>query len=393
MSEEIIVKIANKNIKSEIESVGFDSAYVNNVIFKYTNEQYKIFNLKAHEANILKQLCLSLGFDCAVHRDTITCKCNYTNAVINATITQLKELIRKLKMQPFRLKKLAGELEQVLYNNIEPLLVRKTTFDWSRTYIMGILNVTPDSFSDGGEYFSVEAATNKALQLIEDGADIIDIGGESTRPGSKEVSEQEEIERIIPVIKNIRNLNQDIPISVDTRNFSTAIESIEAGSDIINDVSGLEHSSELIDYIVSKKLPVIVMHSTQVPANSQSEFNECELIDELYKYLYEKVKLLSSLGLPNNKIIVDPGIGFGKTIAGNFEIIKRINEFQSLQVPILVGISRKSFISKSLTLTKEELDAATLTYNSYLINKGINIIRVHDVKNHKKNLDYLSKLF
>lgn len=393
MDNEIIVKIANnKDIKSEINSVGFDSGYIDSVISKYQNKQYKFFNLKAPEANILKQLCLSLGFDCAVHRETITCKCDYTNAILNANISQLNKLIKKLKVQPFKLKNLAEKLENALIGKIEPLLLRQSNFDWSRTYIMGVLNITPDSFSDGGEYFSVEAATNKALELIKDGANIIDIGGESTRPGANLITEEEEIKRVIPVIKNIRNTNANIPISVDTRNLETAKESINAGADIINDVTGLEHSPELIKFITSEQIPVILMHSTQIPASNESDYNPIELIDELYKFFYKKIKLLNSLGMPNNKIIMDPGIGFGKTIEGNFEILKRIEEFKSLNTPILVGISRKSFISKSFELTKEELDEATLTYNTILITKGTNIIRVHDVKKHYKNISYISKL-
>lgn len=394
MNKEIIIKNANKNaIEFEIKSIGFDSKYVDIASDKYKNKQYKIFNLKAPEANILKQLCLSLGFDCAVHRDTITCKCDYTDAIINATISQLKNLIKKLKMQPFRLKDLAEKLEKDLTNKIEPLMIRKNNFDWSRTYIMGILNVTPDSFSDGGEYFSVEAATNKAIELINDGADILDIGGESTKPGANSVSTDEEIKRILPVIKNIRNLCPSIPISIDTRNFNTAKESIIAGADIVNDVSGLEHSPELIEFITNEKLPLILMHSTQIPANSDSAYTPNELIDELYKFFYRKITLLNSLGLPSNKIIIDPGVGFGKTTEGNFEILKRINEFQSLNSPILMGISRKSFISKSFNLTNQELDEATLAYNTTLTSKGVDIIRVHDVKKHKNTLNYLSKLF
>lgn len=393
MQEKIIVKKANKSdLKEEITSIGFDLQYIDSAIGKYKNETYKIFSLFPHEANILKQLCLSLGFDCAVSRNTVTCRCEHTNAVINSTISQLKRLIVKLKMQPFRLPELAQKLEYSQFEKLEPLTIRNKELNWNRPYIMGILNVTPDSFSDGGEYFSPEAATSKALSLIEDGADIIDIGGESTRPGATEVSPEEETNRVVPVIENIRKLNPKILISIDTRNFKTAKSAIEAGADIINDVSGLNNDKELLEFVAKENLPIIIMHSTKVPAISSQIDSTHTLIDSIYKCLDEKIELLSSLGVSKNKIIIDPGIGFGKSINDNFEIIKRIDEFQSLKVPILMGISRKSFISSSFEVSKEELDTATLTYNSFLMTKNVNIIRVHDVKKHKKHLNYLSKV-
>lgn len=394
MQNKIIVKKANTgDIEQEIVNVGFDPSYSSKVADKYKYESYKILNLKAHEANILKQLCLSLGFDCAVSRDTITCQCDFTDCIMCATISQLNKLIEKLKLQPFRLKILAEELYQQLNSHIEPLIVRSKVFDWSQPYIMGILNVTPDSFSDGGEYINLEIAAQKAIELINDGADIIDVGGESTRPGATTVTVEEEISRVIPVIKNIRASNKEIPISVDTRNYLTAKEAINAGADIINDVSGLDYDENLFNFVCKNKIPVIIMHSNNVPALSIEKDKETDVIEDIYKYFYEKINILNKNGLENNKIIIDPGIGFGKSINDNFKILKRIDEFTTLNCPLLMGISRKSFISKSFDLTKAELDDATLAYNSFLLTKNVNIIRVHDVKAHKNNIDFLSKVF
>lgn len=394
MQKNIIIKKANiADIEQEISSVGFDSSYADKVADKYKYKSYKILNLKAHEANILKQLCLSLGFDCAVSRDTITCRCEYTDCVMCATVSQIKNLIKKLEIQPFRLKSLAEGLTRQLNNNVEPLVIRKTIFDWSRPYVMGILNVTPDSFSDGGEYLDIELATKKAIEMINDGADIIDIGGESTRPGAKEISEKEEIQRVVPVIKSIRKINATIPISIDTRNYLTAKEAVKAGADIINDVSGLEYDDNLLNFVCKKNIPVIIMHSDEVPAISNKEDHESDVIEDIYNYFDEKIKILNSKGLKNNKIIIDPGIGFGKSVNDNFKILKRADEFSTLKCPVLIGISRKSFISKSFELSKEELDSATLAYNAFLLTKNVNIVRVHDVKSHKKYIDFLAKVF
>lgn len=394
MQNKIILKKANtSDIEQEIINVGFDPSYSNVASDKYNYKSYKILNLKAHEANILKQLCLSLGFDCAVSRDTITCQCEYTDCVMCATISQIRKLIIKLKIQPFRLKTLAEELHKQISFSLQPLVLKKRELDWSKPYVMGILNVTPDSFSDGGEYLNLEAAIEKAIALINDGVDILDIGGESTRPNAETVSVEEEISRVIPVIKGIRAINKDIIISIDTRNYLTAKNAIETGADIINDVSGLDYDNNLSDYICKNKIPVIIMHSDSVPAITDAEDKKSDIIEDIYKYFYNKINFLNENGLEKNKIIIDPGIGFGKSVNDSFKILKRVDEFTTLNCPLLMGISRKSFISKSFKLNKSELDSATLAYNSFLLTKNVNIIRVHDVKAHKNNIDFLSKVF
>lgn len=393
MQNNIIIKKANtSDIQNEITKVGFDSSYANKASDKYKYKSYKIFNLKAHEANIIKQLCLSLGFDCAVSRDTITCQCEYTDCILCATLAQINKLISKLRIQPFRLKNLADELSKILNENIEPLKIRNIIFDWTRPYIMGILNVTPDSFSDGGDYLSPEVAISKAMELIIEGADIIDIGGESTKPGAEIISPEEEMKRIIPVIKGIRATNKEIPISIDTRNYLTAKEAIDAGADIINDVTGLDYDEKLLDFVCQNNIPTIIMHSENIPAVGKAEDRESDIIEDIYKYFFNKIEFLSQRGIKNN-LIIDPGIGFDKSINESFELIKRIDEFSTLNCPLLIGISRKSFMSKSFELSKDELDDATLAYNSFLLTKGVNIIRVHDVKKHKRNIDLLLKVF
>ena len=387
---DIFVKKANRNVLKELNSIGFDSSYILEASSKYEGQLYKIFNLKSYEANILKQLCLSLGFDCAVNRDTVMCKCETTDTIIFATNSQLKKLIKKLYIQPFRLKKLAQELNYELNKKLKPIEIRNKLFDWARPYIMGIINATPDSFSDGGKYNSVESALIHCEKLIKDGADIIDIGGESTRPDALPINADEEKNRVIPIIKAIRNNFADIPISVDTRNYETAKQAIDMGADIINDVSGLDFDKKLLDFVCEKNIPVIIMHSNKVPAVS-SDFVNVDIIEEIYISLKNKIDLLEKSGLDRKNIIIDIGIGFGKSVETNFELLKRIDEFKTLNCPMLLGISRKSFIRKTFDITCEDADLHTALYSAMLSN--VNIHRVHNVELTKKYLDIAQKLY
>lgn len=395
MKEKFLIKKANYHrITEEILSTGFDAGYAEPASEKYKNLTFKIFGLRAPEANILKQLCLSLGFDCAVSRDTITCKCEKTDCIINGSKAQYKKLIKKLMVQPFRLKELAKNIEEKIIFKLSPIKARNTLLDWKKPYIMGILNVTPDSFSDGGEHNTIEKAIQHAKKLIEEGCDILDIGGESTRPNALPVTNSEEINRVVPVIKAIREFDDNILISIDTTKYEVAKEAIKNGADIINDVSGLKNDNELKNYVCKNNIPTIIMHSKKIPADSsiKTEDSKTDIVEEIYSNLSLIVEELVENGLERKNIIVDPGIGFGKSINDSFEILKRIDEFSTLNCPILVGISRKSFISKSFDLTKDELDEATLVYDSFLLTKGVNIIRTHEVKKHAISRELLEKL-
>lgn len=383
--KKIIVKKASNDILSELKSVKFDSSYLSVAVDKYKGCAYKLFNLKAYEANILKQLCLSLGFDCAVSRDTVTCKCEYTDAVIFASNSQLNSLIKKLRVQPFRLKNLAISLEEIIKAELEPLKIRNTIFDWTRPYIMGIVNATPDSFSDGAKYDPII----HSFELIEQGADIIDIGGESTRPDAQPVSIEEEKNRVLPVVKAIREKNRDVVISIDTRNYETARSAIEAGADIVNDVSGLDYDKNLFDYVVKNNIPTVIMHSDKVPAVGV-DFSDSNVVEEVYLSLKNKIDLLTTSGLSQNNIIADIGIGFGKSKESNFELLKHFDEFSTLGVALLLGISRKSFMRNQFNIDCDEADIPTALYSSMLSN--VNIHRVHNVELTKKYLDYASLL-
>jgi dihydropteroate synthase len=261
------------------------------------------------------------------------------------------------------------------------LIWRKFSFDFSkRTYIMGILNVTPDSFSDGGLFFDRSAAIKQALQLVEDGADIIDIGGESTRPGSETVPPEEEIRRTIPVIAAIaKEIN--VPISIDTYKASVAQMALDAGASMVNDISGLRFDPEMTKVVSEYKVPVVVMHIKGKPKDMQIDPVYEALIPEVLDYLKGSIRIALDAGIPDDMIVIDPGIGFGKTFEQNLAIIHNLREFTLLEKPVLVGVSRKAFIGKILGDAppgqRREGTAAAVAVS---ILNGVNIIRVHDVK-------------
>lgn len=273
------------------------------------------------------------------------------------------------------------------------LQIGKFTFDWgSRTYVMGILNVTPDSFSGDGiisKGETVQAALSKADEFLASGADLLDVGGESTRPGSAAVSANEELERVIPVVHALHKTFPDALISIDTYKAQVAEEAIRAGAHIINDVWGLRADPELAQVAAKYKAPVILMHNRSNPASVDvreklgnayigSEYQN--LIEDVKKELLESVALAKNAGVNESHIVLDPGIGFGKTREHNLELINRFGEIRSLGYPILLGPSRKSFIGFTLDLPPDQRVEGTAAAVSVGITRGADIIRVHDVK-------------
>ena len=387
----LIKEINADFVKESIQEVGFDSSYTNQVLGKYKFKLLKIFDLTPQQASILKQTALSVGADCAVHREVITCKVEKTDAVLGGSCEQIKKIAHKLKQQPFSLGKLADCLVANLEKNIESIFFRDKVLDWSKTYLMGILNITPDSFSDGGEYLSLDDAIYRARELALY-SDILDIGGESTRPNSQKVEVDEEIKRVCPVIRSIRESGIDIPISIDTRNAKTAKQAILAGADIVNDVSGGFWDEDMLDVVAEFQAPFILMHSIKTPEDMQDNPHYERLVDEIYLDLSHKIDNAISKGVSKNKIIIDIGIGFGKNLEHNLELLKRVAEFKSFGCPLLVGVSRKSFMSEVVSLDFDEKDIATLAISSYLASQGVNILRVHNPKLQKKSLMIMDKV-
>ena len=245
---------------------------------------------------------------------------------------------------------------------------------------MGILNVTPDSFSDGGLFFDGSAAIDHALRMAEDGADIIDIGGESTRPGSEPVAVEEEQRRTIPVIEAIAR-RIAIPISIDTCKAAVAKRALDAGASMVNDVSGLRNDPEMSSVVSEYKVPVVIMHMKGTPKDMQVSPQYNALIPEILDYLREGIRLAVGAGIAGDLILIDPGIGFGKTFEQNLDIIHNLREFTLLERPLLIGVSRKAFIGKILgdVPPGERLEGTAAAVAIAILN-GAHIVRVHDVK-------------
>lgn len=384
---DFILKNVEGLLEHELAAVGFDKTYLNKAVEKFKYKNIKIFSLSIPQANILKQTAISVGADCAVHRETITAKVDKTDCVLGASFSQLRKIAQKLRKQPFKLSKLADLIEQNLDFKLTPIQVKQSVFDFSKPYIVGVLNLTPDSFSDGGEFLDIEKAKKHLLKLIQDGADIIDIGAESTKPFSTPVSAKMQLDRLLPILDFISENNIKTPVSIDTRSAEVAQKCVEAGADILNDVSGLEFDPKMAETVVKLNVPVIIQHSKGMPENMQDNPTYENLMDEIFLELKKKTDFAIEKGIIPEKIIIDAGIGFGKTKEHNLEIIRRIGELKALNYPIMLGISRKSFLGMPDS-TNDEKDIFTLALNATLLEK-VNFIRVHNVKLHKDLLALL----
>ena len=259
-------------------------------------------------------------------------------------------------------------------------LARGRRLDFESPLVMGVLNITPDSFSDGGEFININDAISQAHQIISEGADIIDIGGESSRPGADEIKPEEEINRVIPVIEAIRKIS-DLPISIDTTKAEVAETAIKAGADIINDISALRFDSRMVEVALEYETPVILMHMLGKPKTMQANPSYDNCIEEIKEFFEERIEFCRSNGIAEDKIIIDPGIGFGKRLQDNLDIIKNLNEFKTLGRPMILGSSRKSFISKIIRRENKPSERIGGSIASMLlaVSKGCNIVRVHDV--------------
>jgi len=258
---------------------------------------------------------------------------------------------------------------------------------------MGILNCTTDSFFEGGRYLDTSKAIHHGLKLIDEGADIIDIGGESTRPGSRKISDEEEIKRVIPVIEGIRQ-KSSCPISIDTYKPHVAEKALNAGANFLNDITGFAHRP-MQQLAKERGVPICVMHALGAPHTTPQPIYNQGVITEIYNYFQKRIELLLQVGVSESQIILDPGIGggaFGKTIEHNLQILKNIRQFHSLGFPLLIGLSRKSFIQKILKKEASEILSTTVALNTMAMLEGVAFIRVHDVQEHRDILKLFEQL-
>jgi dihydropteroate synthase len=257
-------------------------------------------------------------------------------------------------------------------------------FPAGRTYIMGILNVTPDSFSDGNKFYKLAESIPHALDMIEDGADIIDIGGESTRPGARPLPLDEELKRVIPVIEYLVRIRPDIIISIDTYKAKVAEAAIQAGARMVNDISGLGMDEQMAEVVARYKVPMIMMHIKGTPKDMQVNPRYKNLKKEMFDYFRQRIAYAVKRGVKKSQIIIDPGLGFGKRLEDNYRILGWVDELHKLGQPIMLGPSRKSFIGKVLNLPPEERLEGTAAVVAYAVFKGVQFIRVHDVNEMKR---------
>ena len=346
----------------------------------------KVEGLVTKAANILKQTMLAKGGEAAVRRGTVDLSAENTDVLLCGTLRQYQQAIAQLKVQPWGLKQLSAELHNVL-NAAGGRLLR--TWSWgdkqlviepNKTVVMGILNVTPDSFSDGGKFNSVDTALCHLEEMLEAGADIIDIGAESTRPygGAEKVSAEEEKRRLLPILEEVLK-RTTVPISIDTYKAEVADMALEAGAHIINDVWGLQYDNGEMAQVVAKHgAPIVAMHNQHEAVYSR------DIISDLFTFFKKSIAIGEQAGIAKEQFILDPGIGFAKTFDHNMEIMSRLEELHGLGCPILLGTSRKRFIGEVLDLPAEERVEGTMATVATGINKGIHIVRVHDVKQVKR---------
>lgn len=359
---------------------GVDPAALPYLEPKLAHRVVLVQGIKVFAANILKQTMLSLGGDAAVHRGVIAGAVEYSDCAIIGDLRHFRRLVEKLHQQP-NMAAIAELIAEQAFAVRDALALRlgEREIRWETLpVIMGILNVTPDSFSDGGTHLDPERAMVHALDMLEQGAQIIDIGGESTRPGAPVVDDRTEIQRVVPVIEKVRVLT-DAPISVDTRKAAVAKAALEAGASIVNDVSALGDPA-MPEILRAHGATVVLMHMRGTPATMQQDTRYADVVGEVYAYLAERIEYGLSQGIEAGRIIVDPGLGFGKDRAGNLSLIKHIAEFRSLGTPVLLGHSRKSFIGQTLAAEVDQREEGTDGVTAWAVLQGVDIVRVHDVR-------------
>jgi dihydropteroate synthase len=379
-----------KRAETELTRVGADTVGIAKMRDKAAFLTFSARGIRAPGANILKQEMLSLGGEAAVGRGVVNCSIDRTDVLLLGTKKQYRGLARKLRAQPFGLRALGEEIRSAISG-----LDRSFELGWTggslqlsqRPHVMGVLNVTPDSFSDGGDFSEPEAAVDRALQMVEEGADIVDIGGESTRPGAPPAGEEVELARVLPLLDSLAP-RLGVPLSIDTYKAGVARLAVRAGASIVNDITGLNGDPDLARVVSEEGCAVVVMHMRGTPRTMQADTRYDDLLGEVFQKLNENVARALEAGISKERIIVDPGIGFGKSPEGSLALLRRLRELKTLGCPILVGMSRKSFIGKTLGIEapKERLEGS-LAAAALAVWNGAHIVRTHDVRETRRAVD------
>ena len=377
----MIIKLNRQNLQTEIARLGVHPASCGIFAAKSHIVPLKLTQVRTPAANIIKQEMLAAGGDCAVPGNCILNDTKYVDAVLLGTVKHYRILARKLAQMPFfGLAKIREDLEKLLAQQQPVTLLadgRKLTYEKMR--VMGILNVTPDSFYSGSRVGADVVA--RAEQMLADGADILDIGGESTRPGSDAVSVEEEIRRVVPAIEAVKKALPQCVISVDTYHAQTAQAAVNAGADIINDVTALTGDEAMAQVAADAKVPVVLMHMRGTPKTMQQNCEYTNVVTEVAAYLQQRAEELAGLGIGADKIILDPGIGFAKNTQQNLELLRGLDALTSFGYPVLLAASRKTVIGDVLGgLPPQERLEGTIALSLQAVYAGAQMVRVHDVK-------------
>ncbi|MCX5854744.1 MAG: dihydropteroate synthase [Deltaproteobacteria bacterium] len=369
--------------KIEVDPYGIEA-----MLFKMVNVNILLEGVECKVANIIKQEMLSIGGDAAVSRYSVSCSVRETDVVIIGTVKQINRFAEKISSQPFGLVNIYNAIKQLLTNIEKDQFILKTyhreMIIGERTLIMGILNVTPDSFSDGGRFMAPEEAIEHGMKMVENGADIIDIGGESSRPGAEPVSCEEEMARVIPVIKGLA-MRINVPVSIDTTRADVAREAIEYGAEIVNDISAVTSDDQMKSVIAGSGAAVILMHMRGKPKDMQKgDLSYRSIRGDIIEFLKEQIAESHSVGIPVEGLMIDPGFGFGKTGDDNVRLLKYLAEFRMLGRPIVAGVSRKAFIGRITGGEPSNREEGTAAAVTAAIMNGANVVRVHDVGAMKK---------
>ncbi len=393
MFNPIVIEDTGLDAESIMEKIGVSDEGKEIMSPKSRFIALKLEKVPLKTAILLKQEALAVGMDCALPWCAAGLKCDEMSVLLFGTLKQFRILIEKMKLQPFKGKTLASEIHESIENYLRNeyiIQARDVEIKIPPVKIMGILNVTPDSFYDGGKYDRVEKAVEHARKMVENGADIIDVGGESSRPFSEPVSADEEKKRVIPVIEALVDECR-VPISIDTYKPEVAKEALKRGAVIVNDIFALRKKG-MTEVVKEYDAAVVLMHMKGEPKNMQINPTYEDTISEIIGFLRERAKFAIDKGIPANRIIIDPGIGFGKRLEDNLRIIKFLNAFRTLGYPVLLGASRKSYIEHALGLPVEERLEATIATDIIGVLKGTAILRVHDVREHVRSVRMAEKI-
>ncbi len=378
----------------EIEEIKQDLIRFNQHEVNLINSPDKLTSCNLKLSEIYPQVAFQLKGIIIRNFPEIRFALNRGEVFLSAPLDSYRRLYTQLKKNSFftLADKIKSTIDNYRKKDFVLKLPRNKDIDLrEKVAIMGILNLTPDSFYDGGKYRTENDLLKRVEQMIEEGVDIIDVGGESTRPGAERIEVEEEIRRTVPYIEKITNLF-DIPISIDTYKAKVAREALEAGAQMINDISGLRFDPEMSQVASYYDVPLVIMHIKGTPKDMQINPRYDSLMEEIISYLEEGIKIATMAGVKREKLIVDPGIGFGKTLEHNLFILKKLEELRILGCPILIGVSRKSFIGKVLNLPVEERMIGSLAATCLAVSKGARIVRTHDVKPTRQVVDLIEAI-